>query len=362
MPPFLFAYDFYYLWAAGALLHQGKNPYDLVAFTQELRALGWPAYETVQGLTHPPSNLWLYWVFGVAPFQLAATLWLSLSILLAIISAISFAQCLKITNLPRPLIAFCALAFPPMLGTVIWGQVNALLVFALAVFSRSFLLGAPVIAGLAMSLLCFKPQMFAAFIATVLLWELLQRRVTLILGFIAGVALQLAASSLISPHCIAWYLDRVPHVIQQSSHICGATLGQLLECEFGWSFIRPALVVAGICVSALLPCRYGYTINTLLLMALPLSVIASPYSWSHSFVVLLPSFLVVVNKLRRTMSIRGALYSVVLFALCSLPLLVNAHVQFPWIAVPIALLLLGREPGANDSDQQKANQLLPRTF
>ncbi len=136
MNPFLFGYDFYYLWAVGALLHQGENPYDLALLQHQLDSIGWPATEHPQRFTHPVNSLWLYWILALMPFTVSLAVWSVLSMLVVILCACVLRRALELQQaVPTTLVVLVACVLPPTLGNIVWGQVNGVLLAGLTLFA-----------------------------------------------------------------------------------------------------------------------------------------------------------------------------------------------------------------------------------
>lgn len=348
MSPFLFGYDFYYLWAVGSLLHQGENPYDLAILQRQLDAIGWPASEHAQQFTHPVGGLWLYWLFAMLPFKGSLVVWSALSMALIVGCAIQLRQVLE----PRrsasvALVGLIAGIFPATLGNLIWGQMNAVILVGITFFAWAFRRESYLQAGMFLSLVFLKPHLFVPLLVVVVAWELRARRLGVMLGCALGIALQLLASYLVAPHGFTWYLGSLQGVLHESLGICGATVGQLLDCSFQWTWIRPSLLAVGSACALWLVHRYGYHPRTLLSLIVPLSVCVAPYCWMHSFVVLIPAVLCLVDRAAVCLSERALRYLSVSLAMGSLPLIVTARYQVVWIFLSwavfgAAVLLLPR--------------------
>jgi hypothetical protein len=222
-----------------------------------------------------------------------------------------------------------------------WGQVNSILLLGLTLYAYFMQKGCRFIAGVGGSLLFFKPQSFIPLLCVVFFYELRSLNFKVILGLLSGLLLQLLFSYCISPNSFHWYLEYLPSVVRESSQICGATVGQMLECELSWSWIRPLVLLAGIGASLLLTNYYGYSLSTLLVIVVPFSMLVSPYAWSHSYVTLLPSYLYIVTVLGSQVSQRLLTYLLGGVAVLTIPIILDARIQYPWIAMPLVLLILG---------------------
>lgn len=342
MPPFLFGYDFYYLWAVGALLHQGVDPYDLAALQSQLSAIGWPPYEVTQRFTHPMNSLWLYWLVAFVPFRPALAIW-TVGSLASVVGCSLVLQSLFSTRrfVSSRLAVFAVMVFPPTIGNLIWGQMNSVLLVGVTMFAVMWTGGRYIQAGFWLSLVLLKPQNFIVFLLIVFFFELKNRRFGCLIGCGMGLALQVQASLLIAPNAVVWYQGALEPLLTQSLLLCGATVGQLVECTSDVRFLRPSLVVCGALVSLWVVHRRGYSLSVLLSVVLPLSVSVSPYCWMHTFVVLIPSVLLLMTELRSRISEPILRYGLVCVALLSLPFVLGVGHQIPWILLSWGLVAAG---------------------
>ena len=348
MHPFLFGYDFYLLWSAGALLHEGQNPYDLETFSHQLEAIGWPSTEFAKKFPHPVNTLWLYWMFALLPFKLSLALWsvASLVAILACSSALIGALAIRGGG-SKGLMLFSAALFPPTLGTIIWGQMNGVLLLGVTLFAVGWRNARYFLAGLSLSLVTLKPHLFVPFSLVIFISELRLRRAMCLLGCAMGFALQVGIACAIAPDCLAWYVQSFNGHLDESLRICGATLGQLVECSSSLRVVRPALLVVGALLSLWLVRRRGYSLETLLGVVLPISVCVAPYSWMHSFVVLIPNFLLLLERFGTRVRESTLRYVAVVVAATCLPLIVLGGAQVVWVVLSwaigvAALVLLGK--------------------
>ena len=77
--------------------------------------------------------------------------------------------------------------------------------------------------------------------------------------------------------------------------------------------------------------RYGYSLRVLLGLIVPLSVCVAPYAWMHSFIVLIPAVLLLLERAGDSLSERAARYLAVFFATVSMPLIVTVRYQVAWV-------------------------------
>ena len=339
MSLFPFGYDFYYLWAAGSLLHQGKNPYDTLILAEQLTQMGWPRLEAVGGFTHPFTILWLYWAFAALPFNIALGLWTIVSSSLIAwcccrLSCLLLSPCFT----QRRIVLFAIAAFPPALSNLVEGQVNALLLVGITSFALACKHSRFFLAGGALSFTMCKPHALLPLLIVIALHELIHRRYRLLGGLALGSVMQFVCSYALAPEALDWYLKYLPTLPAQLSHICGNTLAQQLECLTTWSFVRPALVFLGGLASIAAVRRYGYSTDTLLRLVVPISAIVAPFLWVHSMIILIPALIPLIERLSTVLSERWILWGLTGLSLVALPGLYGSSVVWLWLALPVVLL------------------------
>jgi hypothetical protein len=189
-----------------------------------------------------------------------------------------------------------------------------------------------------LSLLLLKPHNFIPFLVVILVFELREGRLGTLVGCAMGGLLQIFASWIIAPEGVTWYRGAIEGVMSTSLSLRGATIGQLLENVWGLTLLRPSLVLLGSLAALWIVHRRGYSLRTLLGTVLPLSICVSPYCWMHTFVVLLPSVLLMLDEARTRFSEAALRYCVTGLAALSLPLIVNGTAQAVWVLLSWALL------------------------
>ena len=340
MVPFLFGYDFYFIWSAGALVHRGLNPYDMELYRAQLAAIGWPATETPLPHPHPINTVWLYWLLALLPFKVSLVVWSVVSLAIIVWCAVSVAKTLECRDaLSLRMIAFAAVLFPPTLGHLIWGQMNVMILAGLVIFARYWRDKSYCRAGVGLSLTLFKPHILIPFFVVLTVWELSHRRIALLAGCGIGLALQIAASLVVAPDCLVWYSDAFDGISSQLLRVCGATVAQQVECACRVMYFKPTLLVMGSLVAIWLVRRLGYSLESMLCVVVPLSVCVAPYAWMHYFVVLVPCFVWLLGRFGTYVSESRLLYAITGVAAVCLPLILDAHLQIVWVAFSWAVLL-----------------------
>jgi glycosyl transferase family 87 len=128
--------DFSDYWAAGVLLNRGESPYDVAALHAVQRAAGLQV-ETGSGYSYPLFFAHLLRPLALLPPATAATVFSVFSVL-----ALAFAVALLMGSIPRlgwPIAIAGGVAaglFPPVIGSLYFGQANLFVLLLLAVSYR----------------------------------------------------------------------------------------------------------------------------------------------------------------------------------------------------------------------------------
>ena len=171
--------DFLSFYISARLIHQGRAAelYDDPARTAEMLAIVRPidvARESVFRRTaHTPSNVRLPNLYGpqVAllfvpltyfPFLIAAQIWVVLNLLLYFLCVYLVWKSCPGLRLHGPLVALCALAFPPLFHFFVRGQTSALVLACFTAAFLAFRADRSWLAGIALGFLVFKPQFLVA--------------------------------------------------------------------------------------------------------------------------------------------------------------------------------------------------------
>ena len=134
--------DFYAYWAAGVLLNRGENPYDIAALASVQKAAG-VYVETGSGFSYPLFFAQLMRPLALLPPATAATIFSTLSLV-----ALAFAVAILLGSLPQlrwPLAlagGVVAGLFPPVIGSLYFGQANLFVLLLLAIAYRCVAPGA----------------------------------------------------------------------------------------------------------------------------------------------------------------------------------------------------------------------------
>jgi hypothetical protein len=133
--------DFYVYWAAGVLLNRGENPYDIRALSAAQRAAGLHV-ETGGGYSYPLFFAHLMRPLALLPPGTAAAIFSILSLV-----ALAFVIAILLRSLPQlgwPLAVVggvVAGVFPPVTGSLYFGQANLVVLLLLAIAYRAAIPG-----------------------------------------------------------------------------------------------------------------------------------------------------------------------------------------------------------------------------
>lgn len=304
--------DFYCLREGARLVATGQDPYD-EALWRDVVTTQFPdplrGSATSSCVARYASPLWTAIVmlpFGVLPLEVAASLWMAVSIG-AVIAGMRW-MWLALGGSARlaPVFAALVVTSQPFWLLLIGGQVTGLLVGLLGAGIWLASRDRRALSGAALAALIIKPQVAGFFLPAVLGREALAGRWRMAIGAAGAAAALVAISVALQP---AW----IPHWLEE---VTGRRFGYagLLPTAWGlsselfgtisWAPLLIAGAVAG--VAALVRGRPLDRVS-FAAVVLPLALFAAPHVWSYDFLVLaLPwgAALAMADRLREP--IRGA--------------------------------------------------------
>jgi hypothetical protein len=336
----MFGYDFYYLWCAGSLATGGGNPYSVAELNACLSEISWPASEGVQALTHPPYNFWLYSLLGYLPFDISLLIWSIISAGLCAWSGLKWCNHLGLCLGKNRISAIMLiLGFPPILSTLVWGQVNALHLFGLTAFAILYQGRRHFLAGFFLSLTLTKPNLYICTYAYLALVLARNRDWKVYGGGVIGLSAQVLTSLLFFPEGWQLYLNRLSSLSSEVVTLAGATIAQQLSTNTGWNGFPVLFCVCALISGAVASLRENKQLS-LLPVTLGLSLIFAPYCWSHGMVSCLPLFLPLLARCSQRLSDRGTMFLILVIVCVAMPLIVNARSQFVWMLMPFLAVYL----------------------
>jgi len=340
--------DFLPCYVSGLLASQQRTAdlYNIQVTSQLMREITPASAAFRLPILYGPQVAAFFEPFSKIPFAASALLWVTVSIVLYFVCCfVVWRSCPRLQSSPGTVIML-AIAFPPFFHTLVRGQNSAL---ALCFFTAAFLAlssGKRYLAGLALGMLIFKPQLAIA--AIVILLAAGEGKA--ILGFATSVAAQLPlAWTLAGTATMIAYINLLVHArtllssIEPSltdAHCLRAFWDMLLP----WPSISLALyltIAAGVLALAALCWKSHGPLSLRFSSLLIATVLVSPHLYVYDLLILAPTFLLLSNWLldHRTNTHSGSLgllvYLAFLFSLVA-PITKLTHVQ---LSVPTFIAL-----------------------
>lgn len=283
-------WDFFPFWIAARLLLAGSDPYDPRVLRDAFLEAGSQGYAFGGAFAYPLPTLILTIPFALLPFGSAAALWLVSQVALGGVALWTLARRLFGNELRRDGLVLVALvlSMPATLHTIGIGNVGG---FLLAIAAGALVLlldDRPLLAGATLGLAIFKPHPFVLLIPLVLAYS--PRRGHIALGGLATSIPLTAVALAIRPSWPGEWLTSltalgsidVAHAnvwgpFPADQRWLGWVVLAVLLCGFiaWWRWARPAITE-----------HYA--------AALALSLLATPYVWTHYHVMLGAAMAVVI--------------------------------------------------------------------
>lgn len=339
-------YDFIAFWSGGHLQLAGQNPYSPEQLHALQRAVG-ATYDIPLMVWNPPWTLPLLLPFGLLEYSISRILWLWLSLGLVILCVDRAWRLYGGSTRQRWLARIVSFTFFPTLVALYLGQMGPFILAGVVGFLYFAKRERWWLAGAATLLIAVKPHLLYLFWIVLLLWALDRRRWSVLLG--AGTAMggATAVTMLMTPTILEQYVRGV--LVHSPSYWLTPSLGSLVRAIFGWEQVWLAFVPAVVAALWFLWYWQRHQRAWAWLEEMPLllfvSLITTPYRWSHDQVVLLPAILQATiwlsHSRRRSVIILSTLIYVAISAFALLPILPPGdHWRF-WMTPALFLLYLG---------------------
>ena len=277
----IFGNDFSLIWTGPHLFVMGANPYDPQVWQRQISELGVQATST---------SVFIYpgWVpiaiapFGALPLPIAAPLWLAITLVIAATGLFALGEA-RFRQLPlaHTLFAFALIGSEPGIVTFYSGQWDFLLVGGLALMAL-WLRRRPALAGVAASVMLFKPQLFFVAVPALFRVALVRKARGFVLAFVAFAVLAAVASAIAFP---GWWQAWAAVPTSQAGDIRAATLPNGLRDTFG----TPGLVVGVALVLTLIAAglRFSPRSEAAVPVWIAISLSAAPYAFVYDHVLAL---------------------------------------------------------------------------
>lgn len=352
--PLLYLQDLSIYWKAAHNFVHGLNPYDLPSHTEYITGrYGWVT---------PPSGILKVWgapitfstIFplGYLTLEQAKIVSLSLIIIFIVFTISTFSKLFLselLCNTKVALLFFLWLLiwmFPVVYQMIMWGGVSWIMLPSLALSLQLLNSKKIFLAGLSLFPMVFKPQLLIVVICYVIVWVIREKRFLFILG--AGLALlaSILIVYIINPAAFSYYgaLDlSLPYgTYFNRTTTVGGLLVFLGFKQSVMTMFGPLLILAlVVIIYSFKNSKKNYFSVDSAVQLLPMSIMASPYSWAHDYILCLPLFVYSFLILYKRYPIRIFLLSFFPIILQIIPMIVFrwADIRLTNI-VAVSLLML----------------------
>jgi hypothetical protein len=281
-------HDFYEYWAAGRLLAEGRNPYDLEAMEELQREAG--RAEDPILMWNPPWALPLVLPLGLLDLRTAHLVWLVFHLVVLIVGADLTWHLYGGPPERRWVALLLAATFVPTWMALIAGQISPLLLLGAVGFLWCIQRGWDLAAGAAAVLLAVKPHLAALFWFALALWAVRERRWKVLLGGVATGLLATGIAVAAHPAILSRYWETL--LTRPPDQYRPPTLGHLLRLaldsgSLAWGFL-PLLPALGWLGWHWARHRRDWSWPDQLPLLLLVSMLVAPYgAWPFDVVLLL---------------------------------------------------------------------------
>jgi Glycosyltransferase family 87 len=281
--------DFVIYWAAGQQLIHHANPYDANAVLGLERSAGFPLGDPVLIVRNPPSALLFAVPLGLLGPRAALLLW---SMFLIACLVISVRMIWDMHGRPKNHLDFLGYSFGPALVCLLVGQVSLLVLLGLVLFLRLHR-SSPFLAGISLWLCLLKPHLFLPFGIALLMWAILTRSYSILVGAAVALGVSSGIALLLDPAAWMHYgeMIRTPWIDRLAIPCLSVMLRRIVSPNTIWLQYLPMALG---CVWALGYFRRHREHWDWMEHGSPLlivSVLVSPYSWPTDQAILMPALL-----------------------------------------------------------------------
>jgi hypothetical protein len=348
--------DFVTYWASGQQLVHRANPYDGAAILQLEHSVGYSATPSALIMRNMPPSLALVVPLGFLSVRVASLLW---SLLMLASLWLSIRMIAAMHGREKSQLNLLAYTFSPVLACLIAGQMGLFVLLGLVLFLRLHLTR-PFLAGTSLWLCALKPHLFLPFGVVLLVWVVLSRRYSILLGAALAFTLSTAVALVLDPLVFTHYVQMMTAARVGTQLIpCMSTMVRLgISPNSLWLQWLPAVLG---CAWALVYFRrhpdWDWIEHGSLLMLV--SFVVAPYSWSMDQPVLLPALLAALyrNRSRNLVAVFAILSAVIAVAnLRGVPL--GNSLLYPWTAPAWLIWYLCAVHSAKVSDRARPERII----
>lgn len=280
--------DFVSYWAAGQQLVHRANPYDADAILLLERSAGFPDGLPALVMRNPPSALLLALPLGFFSPRTGALLW---SLLLIACLTTSVRLLWIMHGRPKNQLHLLAYSFAPALACLLAGQTGLFMLLGLALFLRLHRTR-PFLAGVSLWLCALKPHLFLPFCLTLLVWIVVTKSYSVLIGASLSLIISTAVAFILRP--LAWIqygqMMRASGISGEAIP-CLSVMFHRISPNTAWGQYLP--MVLG-CVWAVAYFRKHYNDWDWMGHGSPVmlvSLVVAPYAWFTDQSILIPALL-----------------------------------------------------------------------
>jgi Glycosyltransferase family 87 len=303
--------DFIVYWATGRQLVRHANPYDPHALQQLEDAAGLPAHYGAKFMRNPPTALLLVYPLGFFDLRSASILWSAASVLCFLL-AVYIAWSMH--GRRRNFLSWLGYSFAPALVCLLNGQSALFALLGLALFLRLYR-ARPLLAGIFLSLCAIKPHLFLPFGLVLLLWIVVTRSYTILIGAAFAAVNGLAITSFIDPQVWPQYVHmmRTSGVAREFIPCVSDLMRIWFPPHAVWQEYVLALLASIWAIDYYWKRRANWSWTTDGSLLILVSLVAAPYSWLSDQALVLPALLhgVYVTRSRNLVNILALLSTLI---------------------------------------------------
>jgi hypothetical protein len=281
--------DFISYWAAGHLLLNGSNPYDIESVQSLERSTGDGDKQPLLVMRNPPVAFFLVLPLGMVAPKTGLTLWL-----LVLLSCLSLSIWLLwlLNGRPDNRFHLMGYAFAPALACLMAGQVGIFLLLGVVLFLY-FHRSRPSLAGAALLLCAIKPHLFLPFATVLLLWVVSGKSYRIIAGFSAALLGSCALSLYLDIHAWSQY-SQMMHVggaLNEPVPVLSVAFRFLTNRKAVWLQFLPQAIACVWSIWYFWTRRKHWNWMDQGMLLLLISAMCTPFGWFTDESILLPAIL-----------------------------------------------------------------------
>ena len=352
--------DFVHFYVTGSLVHEGRweQLYDARAQFERASTVAPGSPDTVFIPIESPQTALLFAPLAAYPYPVALALWLAAILLLYALCCVMLWTLCDALHVHRFIVVTSCAAFPGLYSVVLHGQLSCLALACVTVALVALRRGRPLIAGLALGMLVFKPHWVVAAGAVFLF----AREWRVVAGIVFGAVGQLALTSLVvGSQVMTAYgqaLRSLPRIADMLEPRPGDSLRSLFKLFVPSPTVGMFALATVFVVSTIWRSRASVEIrHAALVLAL---VLISPHVGPYDLVLLAPVYFLLANWLAGAPDVNhgavlvGLLSASFIAPLCGgLPAIIR--IQLSVSAMAALLILLWRIV----SERERSARVMP---